>query len=118
LFESHAKRRYVIAVMTLAPGCSAGRKTNPILMLRQESPNPDETGTKKHGIDNLTPKYRNSSQPLRLGNSQSQTVVQRQKRPFKCKYCEKPFREKVSLKRHIRIHTGEKPFKCKSCDKT
>uniref|UniRef100_U3J9U9 Transcription factor E4F1 n=1 Tax=Anas platyrhynchos platyrhynchos TaxID=8840 RepID=U3J9U9_ANAPP len=37
------------------------------------------------------------------------------KEPYVCQYCSRGFREKGSLVRHIRHHTGEKPFKCYKC---
>lgn len=39
---------------------------------------------------------------------------------FKCNQCEKVFRKKISLKRHLEYHTGTvvKPFACDYCDKT
>lgn len=32
-----------------------------------------------------------------------------------CQFCSRGFREKGSLVRHVRHHTGEKPFKCYKC---
>lgn len=32
-----------------------------------------------------------------------------------CLFCSRGFREKGSLVRHVRHHTGEKPFKCYKC---
>ncbi|XP_072294043.1 uncharacterized protein [Eucyclogobius newberryi] len=32
-----------------------------------------------------------------------------------CNFCEKKFRDRHNLKRHIAVHTGEKPFSCPVC---
>ena len=38
-------------------------------------------------------------------------------KPFKCSQCDKTFTQKTSLNRHLKVHTGEKAFKCSQCNK-
>ena len=39
-------------------------------------------------------------------------------KPFKCDECKAIFRKTQHLKKHKMLHTGEKPFKCKHCHKS
>lgn len=36
-------------------------------------------------------------------------------RPWKCPTCNKNFREKQTMERHMQVHTGRKPFSCPHC---
>ena len=38
-------------------------------------------------------------------------------RKYQCTFCGKKFGQKVNLKNHERIHTGERPFECDICHK-
>lgn len=37
---------------------------------------------------------------------------------FDCNVCDATYRHKKSLKKHLKLHTGERPFGCRHCDKT
>lgn len=41
----------------------------------------------------------------------------RERKDYKCHFCEKLLTSQASLKTHIRIHTGERPFVCPDCPK-
>ena len=41
----------------------------------------------------------------------------REKKSFQCKYCDHRCVSGASLKVHVRVHTGERPFKCEHCEK-
>ena len=54
--------------------------------------------------------------PVSLVSSKKPTTTSLQKR-HPCLYCEKSFRLKNDLTRHVMTHTGEKPFICSYCYK-
>ena len=49
---------------------------------------------------------------------QIHTMDHSNERPFKCKLCQKGFKEPQKLKRHMVSHTREKQFSCKYCNKS
>ena len=49
---------------------------------------------------------------------QIHTMDHSNERPYKCKLCQKGFKEPQKLKRHMVSHTREKQFSCKYCHKS
>ena len=45
-----------------------------------------------------------------------QKVIKSKDNTVSCLICKKSFKQKKSLKNHLKTHTGEVPFKCKLCD--
>ena len=72
-----------------------------------------------HGIENI---YEHNEE-----NQCGQTVSQishlnipkrtTEVRAYECHVCKKAFIDHLSLKNHIRSHTGSKPYQCKECGK-
>ncbi|XP_034093021.1 GDNF-inducible zinc finger protein 1-like [Gymnodraco acuticeps] len=59
--------------------------------------------------------HRNNANNTDLLEMQSDTHTGKQ--PLKCDKCEKYFKYRSSLERHLIIHTGEKPYSCNTCGK-
>lgn len=46
------------------------------------------------------------------------SIVQKPKDRYSCKFCGKIFPRSANLTRHLRTHTGEQPYKCKFCERS
>ncbi|XP_053266622.1 zinc finger protein 260 [Pleuronectes platessa] len=61
--------------------------------------------------------WRDSSPPL-SGVETPQQAGETVERPYTCSVCNKNFRIKSILTRHMKTHTGEKPYSCSVCGKS
>ncbi|XP_071062454.1 zinc finger and SCAN domain-containing protein 31-like [Pseudochaenichthys georgianus] len=67
-----------------------------------------ETREPASGSNSLKNRHESVSDPQRSAENKQ----------FSCSVCKKAFSQRVHLRAHIRIHTGEKPFSCSVCTKS
>ena len=69
--------------------------------------------TQIHPVDETLPGNQRTEYTEPKNENQGQN-----ERPHSCDVCDKCFRNKRDLRRHVRVHTGERPYKCTVCEKS
>ncbi|XP_032371195.1 gastrula zinc finger protein XlCGF57.1 isoform X3 [Etheostoma spectabile] len=83
--------------------------------ISHEAESQDQKGGEHGDSRNAEPEKQNQHHKSNLVESQCNTHTG--KMYFKCDTCEKDFKYRSLLQRHLSVHTGEKPYSCETCGK-